>query len=335
MLASLLVTILTTGSGALIMSEPSDQDISREQSALELEPDLLPVSETSGSEIVDASAIFLLRVDKADFGPWRRPSEGGEVRTAKLRFILVDVLKGQLAQTPGQAFDLAVLQHGGSQLQYPGLWSIVKLDPGTELVAYTNGPLTDAGLLLTDQHCVRLAEARKVLDDTRAAMLVEKRTMAPGELLTATANHTERFGDTFARFLWSRIKDSVLASQPMLDSYLRLVENPTTRPDARDVYLSGLYEDVGMMSRPARETEIKLAQSMCRLLLLDEAAALRPTIAGIYLPNLVRADAKKPKYSAAEILEPVGIDRNRVSKIAISVVKEEERARKLVAWLAN
>jgi hypothetical protein len=174
-----------------------------------------------------------------------------------------------------------------------------------------------------------------VFDDTRAAMIIDNRKTAPEDILMAASNSADRFGAVFARYVWARIKDSVVSSQSRLDSYLQLVENPKTRPDAREAYLEGIYEELGMISRPPRESEIKLAQSMCRLLLLHEAEALRPTIAGVYLPNLVRADAKKPKYTAAEILGPAGIDRTRISRIASSVVEEEERARRLVTWLAK
>lgn len=313
------------------MFEPPDQDISQEETALEQEPE----PETSDSEIIDASAIFLLRVDTANFGPWTLQPDGGRVRTVKFRSTLVEVLKGRLTQTPGEAFDLAVLQHDGSRWDYPGLWAAVKLDPGTELVAYTNGPPTDARLLLTDQYCVQLAEAREVLEDTRAAMLIENRNAPPDTVLLAAATSAERFGDLFARYVWTRIKDSVLASAQMLDSYLRLVENPKTRPDARDAYLTGLAVDLGMIDRPPRQTEIKLAQSMFRLLLLPEAEPLRPAIGGVFLPNLLRADAKTPKYTPAEILDPARLDRAALMRVVTGLTTEEERARKLAAWLAE
>jgi hypothetical protein len=331
MLAALLLTLLTT-SGAFIMFEPADQDISQEETALDPEPEPAPAPETSGSEIVDASAIFLLRVDTANFGPWTNPPEGGQVRTVKLRFTLLEVLKGRLTQASGEAFDLDVLQHGGP-LQDPGLWGAVKLDPGTQLVAYTQGAPTDARLLLTDPLCIRLAEARKVLEDTRAAMLIENRNASSDTVLSAAATAAERFGDLFARYVWTRVKDSVLASQPKLDEYLALVENPKTRPDARSAYLSALYDDLGMVSRPPRESEIKLAQSMFRLLLLPEAESLHTSIGGVFLPNLLRADAKTPKFTPAEILTPARLDRTALLRVVNGLAAEEERAKRLAAWL--
>jgi len=95
-----------------------------------------------------------------------------------------------------------------------------------------------------------------------------------------------------------------------------------------------LYEDLGMISPPPRQSEIKLAQSMFRLLLLPEAEPLRPTIGGIFLPNLLRVDAKTPKYNSAEILDPAKLDRGALRRV-VTGLSEEERAKRLAAWLAK
>ena len=313
------------------MFEPADQDISQEETALDPEPEPAPAPETSGSEIVDASAIFLLRVDTANFGPWTNPPEGGQVRTAKLRFTLLEVLKGRLTQAPGKPSTLTCC-NTADPCKTPVCGEQSNWIPGTQLVAYTQGAPTDARLLLTDPLCIRLAEARKVLEDTRAAMLIESRNAPPDTVLSAAATAAGRFGDLFARYVWTRVKDSVLASQPKLDEYLALVENPKTRPDARSAYLSALYDDLGMVSRPPRESEIKLAQSMFRLLLLPEAEPLRPTI-GVFLPNLLRVDAKTPKFTPAEILTPARLDRAALLRVVNGLAAEEERAKRLAAWL--
>jgi hypothetical protein len=331
MLACFLVVLLTTSSGVFIMFEPPDQDIPQDETAIEPEP----APEISGSEIKDATAIFLLRLETAVFGAWIRSPEGQRSRTAKLQFTLLEVFKGHLIQKPGEAFDLAVLQHGDAGFEDPGLWSHVKMAPGTELIAFTNGPSNDARLLLSDRYCIRLPEASGVLDDTRAAMLIENENLPPVKVLTLAATSANRFGDLFARYVWSRIKNFVLDSDQVLDSYLRLVENPHTRSDARDAYLMGLDEDLGLRSRPRRESEIMLAQSMFRLLLLPEAQPLYPVISGVLLPNLLRADAKAPKYTPAEILGPAKLDRAALLRVVSGLTSEEERAKKLVAWLAK
>lgn len=290
----------------------------------------------SGSEVIDASAILWLNIVGSQLGPWGPVSNQPEARRARLRLQLVEILKGRVDLAPGQTFDLEVNQYRTDDLgDYMGLWSHAPVTQGTELVAFIEGAATGPHEMLTDEHCRILVEARQVLDDTRAAIVIDNRKPDPNTILTAASNSVERFGAVFARYVWAKIKDSVMSSQSMLDSYLRLVENPKTRIEARDAYLTALYEDLGMMSRPPRESEIKLAQSMCRLLLLPEAEALQPTIAGVLLPNLVRADAKKPKYTAAEILGPARLDRARISAVAASLIEQEERARTLLTWLAN
>jgi hypothetical protein len=318
------------------MYEPQDQEIYQDdqEAAAEPEPEPTPEIETSGSEVADAAAIFRLRIDAVSLGAWANAPEGGRMRTGRLRLTLAEVLKGRLGQNPGEAFEMEITQRGGAILQDPGVWTPVELAPGSELVAFTRGESSDVKGLLTDENCIRLAPAREVLDDTRAAMLIENRNPPPEMVLTAAAGSAERFGGVFARYVWTRIKNFVLGSQTSLDSYLRLVENPKTRPDARDVYLSNLYEDLGMISRPPRESEIKLAQTMLRLLVLPEAAPLYPAI-GVYLPNLLRLDAKTPKYTAAEVLNPLGLDRVTLQKNVNAIAAEEERAKKLAAWLAN
>jgi hypothetical protein len=90
-----------------------------------------------------------------------------------------------------------------------------------------------------------------------------------------------------------------------------------------------------MMSRPPRESEIKLAQSMFRLLLLPEAEALHPNIAAVFLPNLLRVNAKVPKYSPAEILGPARLDRGAITRVVNAVGGKDERAKKLATWLGK
>src|ERR1044072_234180 len=201
-LTCLLPAGLTRNSGALKMFEHPDQDSHLEGTAPEAEPE--PGPETSGSEIVDASAIFLFRIDAVVLGPWTHPPEGGQVRTANLRLVLLEILKGKLAQTPREAFDLAVLQRGGPILEDPGVWSSVGLQPGIQLVAFSNGPSTDARVLLTGAHIVRFVEAHKVMDDTRAAMHLESEHAPPDNVLSVAATSPERWGDTFARYAWVR-----------------------------------------------------------------------------------------------------------------------------------
>ena len=236
-------------------------------------------------------------------------------------------------QTRGQAFDLQVTQYGrGRIMDFMGIWSHAPVTPLTELVAFAHGSVTDARLLLTDEFCLSLNEASEVLPDTRAAMLIENRNAPPDMVLSGASTSAARFGALFAQYVWIRVKDPVLASQPMLDTYLSLVENPKTNPDARDAYLSGLYQSLRMMSQAPRQSEIKLAQSMFRLLLLPEAEPLRPTI-GVFLPNLLRVDAKTAKFTPAEILTPARLDRTALLRVVNGLAAEEERAKRLAAWL--
>jgi hypothetical protein len=293
---------------------------------------------TSTSEVAASSTIIVIKILAADFGPWKQAEDDPlKSREVKLRVSVESVLKGRLRQPAGQPIELTVEQRstgGGRIMDYYGLWSHVRLEPGTQLLAFCHGESGDLPALLTEEQCSSLLEAAPVLEDTRAAVALEGRKPAPSQIVMVAADAAPRFGGVFARFVWESVKAEVMSSPAAAEPFLRIVENAETHPEARETYLAGYYEELGMLGSPPRAAEIRLARAMTRVLLLPAAGELRETIASVYLPNLLTLDGAKPKYSASEVLPPPEFNRG----VVISTLRTaglEEPPEALLNWLAQ
>lgn len=286
------------------------------------------------SEIVRASVILLIQLNNITFGEWIPEATGDLlVRSVTMQVVAQEVLKGNIRQQPEESFELRVQQRGTGSfrvMDYYGLWSHVVLIDGARYVAFCRGDTDDATDLLNEPDCEQLLPADAALEDIRAALALERQ--AEPNLMANTARAESR-GDVFARYLLARTFEPTLTQADTnaetrsraadsleletntsnLEALITLLENPNLTESARALYLTTIYEQLGLINPSPSSLELRLIRAMLRLLILPEAENLHSNIAQVYLPNLLGLEHDSPRYSLADIF--AGEDDERQSLI--------------------
>lgn len=301
----------------------------------------------SESEILRSSTILLIRLEDVQPGPWIKEEVGVLLRRdVTMKVVIEEVLKGEVEQQVNQPFDFKVQQRGTGGFRvtdYYGLWSMVQLTDGIKYVAFCHGPSRDARLLLNEENCEQLVSPEGALEDTRAAMVLEKADSF--DVLSAAAGG--KHGQVFARYVAARMKQpqtaAPLPAQPefalrtvaspsdeAFESLMTLLESPQTTDEARQAYLTSLYEEVTMKATTSDEQVSRLVRALFRLLTMLEAQSLHENIKQVYLPNLLGLKNPPVRYSAADVFQ----DQNDERLAALAFLKQARAvSSQLIQWL--
>lgn len=301
----------------------------------------------SESEILRSSTILLIRLEDVQPGPWIKEEVGVLLRRdVTMKVVIEEVLKGEVEQQVNQPFDFKVQQRGTGGFRvtdYYGLWSMVQLTDGIKYVAFCHGPSRDARLLLNEENCEQLVSPEGALEDTRAAMVLEKADSF--DVLSAAAGG--KHGQVFARYVAARMKQpqtaAPLPAQPefalrtvaspsdeAFESLMTLLESPQTTDEAREAYLTSLYEEVTMKATTSDEQVSRLVRALFRLLTMLEAQSLHENIKQVYLPNLLGLKNPPVRYSAADVFQ----DQNDERLAALAFLKQARAvSSQLIQWL--
>lgn len=258
------------------------------------------------SEIVRADLITVIEIVAVSFGPWQPEANGGvQRRSATFDIRLLEVLKGEVTAEPGDVVRLDTVQRGtgGARvMDYYGLWSHVPTDPGTRLVAFSEGA-TDPAAALSEGPCFRLVPAEDAIDDVRAAVELAEQRLPTARFLDEAARLSRTRGGVFARYVWARARDAVGSSADAFERFLAIAEDPGTAPEARESYLTGVYEDATLTDDYTPAQEARLARAMFRVALDPTAGELRDQLRAVYLPGLLGHGAA-PARDPEEVFSP-------------------------------
>ena len=121
-----------------------------------------------------------------------------------------------------------------------------------------------------------------------------------------------RQGPIFAEFLWEQYADETMASQPAFDSLAEFSERKELTPKTRQALIDGAYSLVSLRGDETPTRGQRLALTMCRVLLMPDAADLHENLIGTYLPNLLGITSGLPPQPASKVFEDREPDRKAV-----------------------
>lgn len=251
------------------------------------------ISPHSRSLILRATHILAIQVVDVDERPWTPRAAGGEERTPTALVRLDEFIKGSFDQAPGQTVRVQARQVrlGEAWGPMPGIWSNVRLQRGTRLVAFSIAGSRDAAALLSDPAGVALLPAEAALPDVHLVARASQSGLTG--LLAEARKEAGTLGNLFADYLWASYQAESLADFKRFAAILTAMEWPDLNTVARSTLLMAIPDAILSVEPPATRYIDRLAVSMVRVLSIPAAQALHDNIVGTFLPNLV--DAGNPR----------------------------------------
>jgi hypothetical protein len=266
--------------------------------------DELLAENNSRSEVLRATHLVVVTVKNFKLGEWVPVPDSPLVsRSAEMRLVLDQVLKGNTKQLCGESTSVRVQQVGTGSRRVSddyGVWSKVVLEPGMRLVAFCAGTSEDLAELLRPPECTRLANT-DVLPDLRACMQLESRKLAPAELVTRTASLLTWRSGVLARYVWARSGPTSLEDVSLFELLMQILEHPNTASETREVFMTAAYEDLSLIETPPRAQLLRLARALLVLLAVPQAQELHANLAQVYLPNLIGLRRDHAVMAASDI----------------------------------
>jgi hypothetical protein len=184
----------------------------------------------------------------------------------------------------------------------PGVWSPVALTPGAELVAFAQTTDSRVDRVLAEPACTRVVPASPILPGLRIAIKAETDGLTLDRTLSLATVEASHLDPVFAEYLWDKYEGEAMASLSAFGSILNFTERGGLDVRTRQTLLQGAYDLVGMHRDDADRAQ-RLALSMCRLLLMPEAAVLHENLIGTYLPNLLGIASSLPPQPASKVFQ--------------------------------
>src|SRR5437899_3787449 len=172
---------------------------------------------TSRSVVLRSSHILLVKVVAAKPGPWVPFKPGLKSRKVQLSIAIAETLRGRVDPAPDGPVDVTVEQtdYDGELMMQPlqGSWSRVPIDPGPELVTFSDSSSWRAERMLEEPACKLVVLAEQVLPGLRIAAQALASDLPLKQTLDLAAPVTGKLDPIFAEFLWERYADDAMASQ--------------------------------------------------------------------------------------------------------------------------
>jgi hypothetical protein len=271
---------------------------------------------TSRSIVLRSSHILLVKVVAARPGPWGPSTPGLQSRKVALSVQIAETFRGRVDPAPDGPVNVAIEQtdYAGELMMQPlrGSWSPVPLDPGTELVAFAESASRRAESVLEEPACKLVLPAEQVLPGLRIAAEALNNDLPLPRTLDLAAPVGAKLDPIFAEFLWEHYADEAMASQRAFDSLAEFSERKGFPVRTRQALIDGGYRLVSMRGDDTPERGRRLALTMCRVLLMPEAADLHENLIGTYLPNLLGISSGLPPQPAAKVFEDRESERSAV-----------------------
>lgn len=248
------------------------------------------------SEVLDTPTIVQAVVEAADWGPWAPATTSVEERTGTLTVRLADVLRGTLAEAPGDVVTVTAVQRrhtGGRPVGGLGPWAAAPTDPGAALVAFADGAATTLAAALDEAHCRRVVLSGPLLADLRLATGLLRAGATADTLLAAAERHRGDGGALFAVFVWVAAREALRASLDRFDRLMTVAEDPDTRVEAQEAYLKAAHQDMTFTGAFSAGHRARLARAMLRSALDPRLGTRRRHLLDVYLPTLVGLAAEE------------------------------------------
>lgn len=245
------------------------------------------------SEVLDNPTIVQVVVEHAAWGPWEGAG-GIEQHTGTVTVRLADVLRGTLAETPGDVVAVPAVQRrhtGRRPVGGLGPWAAAPTDPGAALVAFADGAATTLPAALDEEHCRRIALSGPLVADLRLATGLLGATAE--NLLAAAETHRGDAGALFATFVWVAAREALRDSLDRFDRLMTVAEDPSTRVEAQEAYLVAAHEDMTFTGTFSAAHRARLARAMLRSALDPRLGTRRRHLLSTYLPTLVGLEAEE------------------------------------------
>lgn len=299
------------------------------------------VSEVAQAAVVVAVDLVALDLAEAAGGPGGQPP----VRTGNAEVEVVEVLKGRVAAAAGDRVTVPVEVRVNADL-----WGTARA--GERYVAFCDAASTDLRVLLTPAHCHRLApDAFRVgapppgvLEDVRLVRSAQRRHLTADRLIGEAAARRASAGPTYARYVWSATRTALRIGPARFDRIMTLAEDPATRREAQEAYLTAAYEDLTMTGAFDDGHRARLVRAMLRSSLDPRLADLRGQLLGVQVPNLVTAALPAP-LTPAQVFDAAPGDtepepHGEALRAAVLAELEDPRdpattSPALVAWLTG
>ena len=271
----------------------------------------------SRSIVLRSSHILLVKVTAAKPGAWVPSTPPGlQSRKVELSVQIAETLRGKLDPAPGGPVSVTVEQtdYAGELMMQPlrGSWSRVPIDPGTELVTFAESASQRAERVLEEPACTLVLPAEEVLPGLRIAAQALAKDLPLSKTLDLAAPVTAKLDPIFAEFLWEHYADDAMASQRAFDSLADFSERKGLTPSTRQGLIDGGYRLVSLRADETPERGQRLALTMCRVLLMPQAADLHENLIGTYLPNLLGITSGLPPQAASRVFEDHESERKAV-----------------------
>ena len=289
------------------------------------------------SVVLEAAHIFLLRIETAQIGEWSTGASGFLERPVALVLELVEVLKGEVEEQPGNRLRLSVTQHSSGSPRKPaapGVWSNLALDEGTELLAFCRDNADHSAVkLLQGDACLDVLAAQDEVDDVRLALQAESEGLSPAALIAMATPHASEIGYVFTRYLWAKVARPALTDLNTFESLMQFIELPELSLVARWALLNSVYSAVVRLTPPPAKQYSRLVVSMFRLIEVAADPTVTDNIIQVFLPNLLGMQGGLPKKEAVEIFREHPDERPKLEQ-ALRRYQGNASTNDLLTWLS-
>lgn len=305
----------------------------------------LPHEPGSASELLKATHLFTIYIERLDAEAWSLGEDGLEHRRLSIKAMPVEVYKGVLSLPPRQPFDFVVQQSRETGLvvsDYHGLWSHFEPQRAGHYLVVAEGAQQDPAVLLQEPQCKMLLDAGRALD-VQLAIKVEKflndNPLAAAdedgqiERLSALLRFAQQQGtvgqELFANYLWARIQP-IMAAFPRRAMALIAPFIETSEMDIRfhQAFIDTVYKGILDLDSPL-EARRPLLSSVLRVLLQPSAKPMRSSLVDVYAFNLIFRPGVAPP-PASQLLD-ARVPVEQAAKVAGEV--SPDRGKQVAAWL--
>lgn len=290
------------------------------------------------SVVLEATHILLLRIETAQIGEWSNAESGLLQRSVTLEFELLRVLKGEVDESTGERFTLAVTQHSSGSPRNPaapGVWSPVPLDEGTDLLAFCkNNASRKVAELLQEHFCLQVLAAQDEVDDVELALEAEAQNLSPTALLVMAEPHASELGYIFTRYLWTKVARHAVDDAKLFEALMSFIETPQLSLITRWSLLSSVNSAITLLNPPPMAQFYRLVISLFRLIAVAGDPSVTNNIIQVFLPNLLGIQSGLLLRKADDVFREYPDERPKVEQI-LRNYQGGASTNALLAWMGQ
>lgn len=277
----------------------------------------------SGSTILRSANIIVFHIEST------KPTEVPHQTNVGIR--LTEIAKGSFADRPASLHRLRVTQYPNNGDTAPhGAWTSVSLEPGKDLVAFSNGGAT-LDQALNDPYCKLILPAGEALSDVLFARDAEAANLPPGNIAVLARGRASTLGPLGAEYITAITMKNVLPDSETFDRVMSLAEAPELADLPRQIVVESAAFKIADSDKAPLAIVRRCASALFHIAEMDDDAKLRARILDLLLPSVLGLNNGKP-ISAAEVFG--GHDDEMLhARDVLSKYSSISGAQRLRAWL--